>query len=261
MKTCLRALAAVCALLLLLCGCSHFPAAAAPVLAPPAAATSDGREAGGEAFQSGVASWYGDDFHGKATADGEVYDMHKLTAAHPQLPFHTLVEVENLGNGRRVLVRINDRGPFLKGRIIDLSLAAAQRLGMAEQGTAEVRLRVLRLGDQVPRTGPVGGQSPSDGLIGGRVPEDENSPPWEAERGTCAVQAGAFSLRENAEDLLLTLADIFPGIAFRVAEEDGLFKVVSPELNSRDECRLMLETLSAYNLQGFLRGAAPAAVE
>lgn len=260
MKTCLRALAAVCALLLL-GGCSHHPGAAAPALAPPAVAAPDGREAGGEAFQSGFASWYGDEFHGKATADGEVYDMHKLTAAHPQLPFHTLVEVENLGNGRRVLVRINDRGPFLKGRIIDLSLAAAQRLGMAEQGTAEVRLRVLRMGARVPRSGPVGSQPPRDGPIGERASEDENPPPGEAENPTCVVQVGAFSLRENAEDLLLTLADIFPGIAFRVAEEDGLFKVVSPELNSRDECRLMLETLSAYNLQGFLRGAAPAAVE
>lgn len=103
-----------------------------------------GRALVGPRGEEGVASWYGAEFHGKRTASGEIYDMFALTAAHRRLPFGTLVEVTNLENGRKVVVRINDRGPFKKGRIIDLSYAAARRLGMVEQGTARVRLRVIR---------------------------------------------------------------------------------------------------------------------
>jgi rare lipoprotein A len=91
--------------------------------------------------QRGYASWYGPKFHGRRTANGEVYDMHAMTAAHRDLPFGTLVEVHNLDNGRRVEVRINDRGPFVRGRVIDLSRAAAQALDMIGPGTAPVELR------------------------------------------------------------------------------------------------------------------------
>ncbi len=188
-----------------------------------------------EVFQVGVASWYGADFHGKTTANGEVYDMHKLTAAHQELPFHTLVEVENQENGKRVLVRINDRGPFLKERIIDLSLKAAQRLEIAEKGTAAVNLRVLRWGSaRFAR-----GTTPTPGL-----------------RRGCFIQAGAFSLRKNAEDLLLTLREIFPDLAFRVANEDGLFKVLSPDLASAAACSDVLRRLALFHLQGFARESA-----
>lgn len=93
--------------------------------------------------QNGVASWYGPDFHGRLTANGEVYDMHGLTAAHKSLPFDTVVEVENLDNGRTVHVRINDRGPFVRGRVIDLSYTAAEKIDMIGPGTARVRLRVI----------------------------------------------------------------------------------------------------------------------
>ncbi len=182
-----------------------------------------------EIFQTGVASWYGDDFHGKTTANGEVYDMHKLTAAHQNLPFHTIVEVENLENGKRVRVRINDRGPFLKERIIDLSLQAAQRLGMQETGTAEVVLRVVHWGG----SGPDGGE------------------PSAVARG-CFVQVGAFSLRENADDMLLTLEEIFPDLAFRIVVENGMSKVVSPALDAA-ACREVLKKLAAYRLEGFIR--------
>jgi rare lipoprotein A len=181
-------------------------------------------------FQTGVASWYGDDFHGKATANGEVYDMHKLTAAHQTLPFHSLVEVENLENGRKVLVRVNDRGPFLKERILDLSLKAAQRLEIAEKGTAEVSLRVLRWGGA----------------------STNGAAPAAAARG-CFVQAGAFALRENAEDMLQTLADIFPGQAFRIADEDGMFKVISSERSSVSACSEIIRELAARHLPGFIR--------
>lgn len=91
--------------------------------------------------QRGHASWYGPKFHGRRTASGEVYDMHGLTAAHRDLPFGTRVEVHNLDNGRQVEVRINDRGPFVRGRVIDLSRAAAEALDMIGPGTARVELR------------------------------------------------------------------------------------------------------------------------
>ncbi|MGD8536328.1 MAG: septal ring lytic transglycosylase RlpA family protein [Candidatus Aminicenantes bacterium] len=94
--------------------------------------------------QRGMASWYGEDFHGKQTSNKEIYDMHTMTAAHKTLPFGTHVRVTNLNNGKSVVVRINDRGPFVKGRIIDLSYAAAQRLGMAETGVAPVVIKVLK---------------------------------------------------------------------------------------------------------------------
>jgi rare lipoprotein A len=86
-------------------------------------------------LQRGIASWYGRQFHGKRTASGEVYDMNELTAAHPSLPFGTVVRVRSLINGRHVDVRINDRGPFIRQRIIDLSRGAAEALGLIEAGT------------------------------------------------------------------------------------------------------------------------------
>ncbi len=93
--------------------------------------------------QEGIASWYGPNFHGKRTADGEIYNMYAHTAAHKTLPFNTIVRVINLNNGRSTIVRINDRGPFVKNRIIDLSYAAARDLGMIGTGTAPVKIVVL----------------------------------------------------------------------------------------------------------------------
>jgi rare lipoprotein A len=93
--------------------------------------------------QKGVASWYGPGFDGKKTSSGEVYDMYALTAAHTTLPLHTLVKVTNLNNQKDIVVRINDRGPFVGDRVIDLSLSAAHALGMVTPGTAPVRIAVL----------------------------------------------------------------------------------------------------------------------
>ena len=93
----------------------------------------------------GVASWYGPSFHGKSSASGEPYDMWALTAAHRTLPFGTIVQVDSLETGKTVRVRINDRGPFIRGRIIDLSYAAARELAMIGRGTEEVVLTVLKL--------------------------------------------------------------------------------------------------------------------
>ncbi len=95
--------------------------------------------------ERGMASWYGKKFHGRRTANGERYDMNALTAAHPRLPFGTVVRVTSLDNGRSVVVRINDRGPFKKGRIIDLSRAAARKLHMIKRGVVKVRLEARSL--------------------------------------------------------------------------------------------------------------------
>lgn len=100
---------------------------------------------------SGMASWYGDDFHGKRTSNGEIYNMYALTAAHKILPMNTMVKVTNLLNNRSLIVRINDRGPFVKSRIIDLSYKAASRLGIAGRGTAPVRLEVVGFSGKIQR--------------------------------------------------------------------------------------------------------------
>jgi rare lipoprotein A len=91
----------------------------------------------------GIASWYGVPYHGRRTASGETFDMEQLTAAHRTLPFNTWLEVTNLSNGKRVDVKVNDRGPFLHGRIIDLSLHAARDIDMVRAGTVKVRLKVI----------------------------------------------------------------------------------------------------------------------
>jgi len=132
--------------------------------------------------ERGVASWYGPGFHGRATASGEPFDTQSLTAAHRTLPFDTIVEVMNLDNGLSTTVRINDRGPFAKRRIIDLSNAAAQAIGMIGSGTARVELRVL-------------GIRPSDTR-------------W-------TVQVGAFQERGRADDLVNRLGGGYPAVAVR----------------------------------------------
>ena len=129
--------------------------------------------------EEGLASWYGGKFQGRRTASGEIFDTRQLTAAHKSLPFGTRVLVTNLENGRSIAVRINDRGPFVAGRVIDLSLAAAAAIGLAGRGVAAVRLEVLA--DEEPgaaaRPGPA----------------------------AYCLQLGAFRRRDNAEHLLARL--------------------------------------------------------
>ncbi|MGH9734639.1 MAG: septal ring lytic transglycosylase RlpA family protein [Candidatus Acidiferrales bacterium] len=127
----------------------------------------------GAFVENGVASWYGPGFDGHRTSNGEVYDMHQFTAAHRTLPFNSVIRVTNLTNGKQTEVRINDRGPFVGNRIIDLSYAAAQAIGMVGSGTASVRLEVVT------------GTNPSAGFFG--------------------VQVGAFLRPENAERLKVQL--------------------------------------------------------
>lgn len=157
-----------------------------------------------EVIESGRASWYGPKFHGRLTANGERYDMHQLTAAHPKLPFGTLLEVRNLDNGRVCLVRINDRGPFAKGRILDVSFAAAKELGMVGPGTARVELAMLPdAGSErtlvFASAGSGGGGGPGPGLVSRAEGE-----------GELTVQVGAFSEEGRAATLRDLLQSRFP---------------------------------------------------
>lgn len=143
--------------------------------------------------ETGVASWYGVPYHGRRSASGEIYDMEQLTAAHRSLPFQTWVEVTNLSNGKQVDVRINDRGPFVRGRILDLSQAAARDIDMLRAGTARVRLKVIPP-PRVSATPPAAPITPPISTLPG---------------GTYAVQSGAFADRSYAESLCSSLAAVF----------------------------------------------------
>ena len=96
---------------------------------------------------TGISSYYGTDFHGKLTANGEVYDMYGLTAAHKEMPLNTVARVTNLDNGRSLILRINDRGPYIDGRILDCSYGAAKKLGFINEGTANVEIKIIEWGD------------------------------------------------------------------------------------------------------------------
>jgi rare lipoprotein A len=138
--------------------------------------------------QRGIASWYGKDFHGKKTSNGETYNMYAMTAAHKTLPLGTHVRVHNLENGRKVDVRVNDRGPFVRGRIIDLSYTAANKIGIVGPGTAKVEI----FARGTPTTTDGGGSS-------SYAQTDFNT-------GNFTFQVGAFVNRENAERLKNDLA-------------------------------------------------------
>lgn len=136
--------------LLLTGGCGvtspRFASREKTVPAAPVPASPDGL--------SGIASYYADDFHGRKTANGEVYDMHALTAAHRTLPFNTMVRVTNLETNMSVVVRINDRGPFKDDRVIDLSMEAAIKIGLISNGTGPVRLEIVSTGDPLQQSPP-----------------------------------------------------------------------------------------------------------
>jgi rare lipoprotein A len=131
-----HAAAALIAASLAVAGCGRRVTAHVPIAPPPPAPTGW--------TETGIASWYGIPYDGRRTSSGEIFDMHALTAAHRTLPFNTWLEVTDLQSGKRVNVRINDRGPFVDGRIIDLSMGAADQLGMVRAGLAKVRLKVIK---------------------------------------------------------------------------------------------------------------------
>lgn len=134
--------------------------------------------------ESGIASWYGRDFHGRPTSNGETYNMHNITAAHKLLPMHTMLLVQNEENGRKIVVRVNDRGPFVQGRIIDLSYGAAKELGLVNSGVARVTITAL---------GEVQNKD-NQGTITFKKQADLRS-------GEYFVQIGAFLQKYNALEL------------------------------------------------------------
>lgn len=134
--------------------------------------------------ERGTASWYGTKFHGRLTSTREPYDMYQFSAAHKTLPLPSYARVTRLDNGKSVIVRINDRGPFVGDRLIDLSYAAAVKLGVHLSGTAPVEVRVLHAGDDVNARKP--------------VPRKPESAPLVGSRGAIYLQVGAFSARANA---------------------------------------------------------------
>ena len=178
--------------------------------------------------EEGIASWYGKDFHGKKTANGEIYNMYSMTAAHKLLPLGTNVRVTHLQNGRSILVRINDRGPFVGNRIIDLSYVGAKELGMLGTGTARVLVEAVG-GVRGARSGDLDGnfyvqvaalsrKSSAQSLVqklksqnlGGRAV-------YAPSLGLWRVQAGPFSSLSRAEDMGDSLAGRYPG-CFVVAD-------------------------------------------
>ncbi len=163
--------------------------------------------------EQGVASWYGSKFHGRRTSSGEPYDMHLATAAHKTLPLPSYAEVTNLDNGRKVIVKINDRGPFKDDRLIDMSYGAALRLGMIASGTARVDLRVIDMANE-----EVSANQPDSSKIKAET--------W--------LQAGAYGRRQGAEQLASQLrqAALLPVSIHQLNE---LFRVwLGPYSNSNE---------------------------
>lgn len=195
-----------------LVGCAHHhrvtrrtPAPPPPGPAAPAPKVGD--------LETGVASWYGHPYHGRPAADGEIYDMETLVAAHRTLPFNTWVRVVNLNNEKSVDVRIIDRGPFIDGRIIDLSHAAATAIGMVVSGTAQVRVEVIRTPDA-------------------------------ASAGTFAVQVGAFRDRSNAERVRSRMeAQYGEARLLERPENPGVWRVIVGRGGSQNEANLLVSRI------------------
>jgi rare lipoprotein A len=169
-------------------------------------------------IEEGIASWYGSDFHGKKTANGEVYDMHKKTAAHKTLPFGTHLKVVNISNGKEAIVRINDRGPFVKGRIIDLSFAAAKDIEMIGPGTAKVRIVALSR-----KVGTIKANGTSGILVEAR----------NFRNGKYTVQVGAFEDENNAMRLAERLRVLFDHVTITtsVLRNEAIFYRVRVSLS------------------------------
>lgn len=206
----LVALSSLLVVLFLTTGCSAHKRPATPVA--------------NAAIGRGVASWYGPNFNGRPTANGERYDMHEMTAAHPTLPFGTLVEVRNVSNGRSAVVRINDRGPYKKSRVIDLSYAAARSIGVVQSGTATVELFL------------------ANSLAGGST-----APP------RFTVQVGAFSDAERAASMQQDLARIYPETTVHA---DGTWNRVQVGLfNDRQQAETVRRELAAMGMASLVVAA------
>lgn len=178
-----------------------------------------------EGVQEGIASWYGRDFHGKPTSSGEIYDMYAMTAAHKTLPLGTTVEVTNIENGRRIDVVINDRGPFVAGRIIDLSYTGAKRLDIVDTGVARVRLKVTGRDEKYVKYIKFQDSGPGELYV---------------------VQLGAFVDMANAERLKTALEWKYSGVYMLRAEVNGrtFYRVRMGRSKDRDKAKDAAQTLA-----------------
>jgi rare lipoprotein A len=191
----------------------------------------------------GNASWYGRKFQGQKTSSGEPYDMYAMTAAHPILPIPSYARVTSLRNNKSVVVRINDRGPFYSGRIIDLSYAAAHKLGIAAQGSGMVEVQSV-----LPGTETLVAQAPKP------AEPDPTPPPVPAqvvpassEAGGIYLQLGAFGLKANAEQFLTRLRSQLAGFSetLSIFTKDGLFRVHAGPYANRSEAQHAADKLGS----------------
>ena len=198
--------------------------------------------------ERGIASWYGRKFHGMGTSSGEIYDMYGMTAAHPILPIPSYARVTNLSNNKSVVVRINDRGPFLHDRIIDLSYTAAHKLGIVGNGSSEVEVESIAT-DTVVAT-PIAAAEPikSEPL----PPEPVTAPAatsasTPAAAGNTYLQLGAFKSQQGAESFLARMRAEFNDSGKQVSlyEKDGLTRVHLGPYASTDEAKAIAEKLQA----------------
>ncbi len=199
----------------------------------------------------GSASWYGKRYHGRKTSSGEVYDMYKMTAAHPTLAIPGYARVTRVDTGKSVVVRVNDRGPFLGGRIIDLSYAAAGKLGFIKEGTAEVVVETVFPPDEENNPPAETAALPQEEL-----PSLSSSPSLPAKdiaNPGFYVQLGAFALTENAERFLADVsASANTAVAIRVGE-DGLHRVAAGPYSERALAKKTRDSLCAAGWCGVIR--------
>ena len=180
--------------------------------------------------ERGIASWYGTKFHGNKTSNGETYSMYKMTAAHKSLPIPTYVEVTNLNNGRKVIVRVNDRGPFHENRIIDLSYVAAKKLGIVGTGTGIVEVRSID-----PTTWQQKKKQPARYVRTAAHHYD-----------ALYIQAGAFTSQHNANKLKRQLNALFPNKTIQLAQnsQDRLYRVRVGPISTVAEADRVAQTIS-----------------
>jgi rare lipoprotein A len=207
--------------------------------------------------ERGVASWYGRKFHGQKTSNGEAYDMYAMTAAHPTLPLPSYARVTNVATGKSVVVRVNDRGPFLHDRIIDLSYAAANRIGTAAKGSGEVIVEAIIPGE----SGTVVAAAPPPPVVATAplkpIDVPQAAPISTETTGGFAVQLGAFQNFNNAQTFLAHVqAQLATAqVDARVREVNGLYRVYVGPYPDRDEARRVADRLtSAF---GFATAIAP----
>lgn len=182
----------------------------------------------------GIASWYGRRYHGKQTSSGEIYDMYAMTAAHTTLPLPSYVRVTNLANGKSVVVRVNDRGPFIDSRLIDLSYTAAYKLGTLSGGSAMVEVELI-----IPGAAPPATTAPAVPVSPAATPEPSPQVAVATSAGSSYLQLAAFGSRENADAYASRLASELPWLApqIHVYTSDGLFRVHAGPFASAAEAR------------------------